>query len=106
MIADEPGQRLLYENDRLRIWEEVLPVGEQVARLHHHRYQFMPIVVAGGPAEGFDENGAMEGTWVLEPGSLGWRGTDQVPFAHGGRNAGDTEIRIIVVEDLGALPPN
>lgn len=102
MIVNDPGQRLLYESPRIRIWEEILPVGEQAPRLHHHEYQFMPIIVDGGPIEFFDESGAPEGTRALARGPLGWRDADQVPFIHGGRNAGDTEIRVIVVEDLGA----
>lgn len=101
MIADEPGQTLLYENDRIRIWEEVLPVGEQTARLHRHAHQFMPIIVEGGTAELVDETGAVEFTATLERGSLGWRSADDVPFVHGGRNLGDTPIRVIVVEDIG-----
>lgn len=102
MIADDPGQRLLYENERVRIWDEVLPVGEERARVHHHRYQFMPIIVDGGPIEFVDETGAVEGTHVLARGPLAWRSSEHVPFVHGGRNVGDTEIRVIVVEDLGA----
>ena len=43
----------------------------------------------------------MEKSWVLEPGPLGWRAADQVPLVHGGRNVGDTDIRVIVVEDIG-----
>lgn len=102
MIADDPGQRLVYENQRIRIWEEVLPVGEESARLHRHRFQFMPIIVEGGHIEFADETGAVEGTRILARGPLGWRAADQVPFVHGARNVGDTEIRVIVVEDVGA----
>ena len=83
------------------IWEEVLPVGAESARLHRHRFQFMPIV-GGGPIEIADETGAVEGTRILARGPLGWRAADQVPFVHGARNVGDTEIRVIVVEDVGA----
>jgi hypothetical protein len=101
MIIDEPGQTLLYENDRIRIWEELLPVGEQAARLHRHEHQFMPIVVEGGTIEFVDENGAVAFTRTLGPGSLGWRSADDVPFIHGGRNLGDSPIRVIVVEDIG-----
>jgi hypothetical protein len=102
MIADDPGQRLLYKNDRIRIWEEILPVGEETARLHRHQYQFMPIIVDGGSIEFANDTGEVEGTWDLGRGPLDWRTADQVPFVHGGRNVGDTEIRVIVVEDLGA----
>lgn len=102
MIGDDPGQRLLYENDRVRIWEEVLEVGEESARLHRHQHQFMPIVVDGGRIELADETGAITATRDLGRGPLDWRSADEVPFVHGGRNVGDAPIRVIVVEDIGA----
>jgi hypothetical protein len=102
MIAEEPGQTLLFENDRIRIWEELLPIGEQTTRLHRHAHQFMPIVVGGGTIEVRDETGAVVFTGELGAGPLGWRAADDVPFVHGARNLGDVPIRVIVVEDTGA----
>lgn len=64
----------------------------------------MPTVGAGGAVEAFDETGAMVNSWTLEPG-LGWRGPNEVPFAHGGRNIGETEIGVIVVRTSRTLDP-
>jgi hypothetical protein len=49
-----------------------------------------------------DESGTVERSAVLDRGPLGWRSADVVPFVHGGRNAGDSDIRVIIVEDRGA----
>jgi hypothetical protein len=45
--GDQVGQRLLFENDRVRVWDLSLAPGESFAE-HLHRLDYLLIVESGG----------------------------------------------------------
>ena len=52
------GDRVLFEDERIRVWEMVLEPGER-SPLHHHEHDYIVVVVQGDHAtvEPADKNG-------------------------------------------------
>ena len=53
----EVGTKLLYENDKVRIWEIDLAPGEETA-MHHHELDYSVIVVEGDRFAGVPQEGS------------------------------------------------
>ena len=53
--TDQVGTRMLFENDRIRVWDLALDPGESLAT-HMHRDDFVFIVVQGGSLVHADPN--------------------------------------------------
>jgi hypothetical protein len=102
-MANEPsenvGTRLLFENDRVRVWDFALAPGETMER-HTHRNDYFFLVTNGGRLRVADPD---------KPGGLGEveYHDDQVTFVEVGENgivhgpltnAGDAPYRNFVVE--------
>jgi mannose-6-phosphate isomerase-like protein (cupin superfamily) len=97
-ITDRVGTRLLFENDRVRVWDLALAPGEWLEG-HRHRDDFLFIVAQGGHLRHADPNSPADGHEV--------RYADgQVVFieAHGDTvhqrltNIGDAPYRNFVIE--------
>ena len=96
--SHEVGTRLLFENDRVRVWEMVLRPGESSARhVHEADYLFvsttpgkLTLLQDGSPAETSEEPAGF-----VQYSEVG-RG-----IVHSVRNAGDAEYREILVELKG-----
>jgi mannose-6-phosphate isomerase-like protein (cupin superfamily) len=55
--TEQVGTRLLFENDRIRVWDLALAPGESLEK-HIHRLDFCFIVVQGGALQHVDEDNA------------------------------------------------
>jgi predicted metal-dependent enzyme (double-stranded beta helix superfamily) len=101
-MANEPsenvGTRLMFENERVRVWDLALAPGESMPT-HIHRDDYLFIVVNGGDLRHIDrENPDNDKPVRLE--------TDRVVFneANGGTvhnellNVGDTPYRNFIIE--------
>jgi hypothetical protein len=108
--SDRVGTEILFENDRVRVWEMVLAPGES-SELHRHVHDYLFVYVtptlleSRGPATAPYERSFGDGFAQYNV-----VGTDGL--THQVRNVGDTPHRQIIVEFLGdsatsgiALPP-
>jgi mannose-6-phosphate isomerase-like protein (cupin superfamily) len=93
--ASAEHHRLLFENDRVRVVESVIPSGETTA-VHTHRRPNVQYIVHGSRIVRRDADGVVtsEGT-QLEDASTLW--SDPIP-PHTVENVGAEELRVIVVE--------
>jgi quercetin dioxygenase-like cupin family protein len=89
------GTKLVFENDRIRVWEFTLQPGETIeAHRHDHPYFFYPI--EGGTLEVTRASGVTQAT--LEEGKVYYRdGGD----THAARNVGGNRYHEILVELKG-----
>ena len=110
--SDMIGTRLLFENDRVRVWEQALAPGESFPP-HRHSYDYVQIVADGGRAgahidettrawvaaanpERADELASSDYIEVdLEPGTVLWSTKGSV---HDTVNVGDTPLHVFLVE--------
>ena len=71
-MASEPGvgTRKLFENDKVIVWDFVLPVGAETP-VHTHDHSYMWFAVQGAPLQIYDEHGNDVGLFQLQsPSSL------------------------------------
>jgi hypothetical protein len=106
-VADADGQRneqlaasVLFENDRVRVWEDHAEPG-QTKPLHVHRRPYITIIIAGERAENVGEDGSVLDRFDgLKPGQAHSLGPDKLPLVHALHNTGSTSISIIIIELL------
>ncbi len=97
-VREQVGTRLLFENERVRVWDLALAPGESLEK-HIHRLDFCFIVVQGGALRHADPDNPANDHDVQYH-------DDQVVFinAHGGTvhhrllNVGDTPYRNYIIE--------
>lgn len=96
--TEQVGTRLLFENERVRVWDLALAPGEALEK-HIHRHDFLFVVIAGGSLRHVDPDHPENDRAVRYE-------DDQVVFieANGGTvhnrliNVGTTPYRNLIVE--------
>jgi hypothetical protein len=93
------GTKLLFENDRVKVWEMRLEPGEESA-IHHHQLDYLMIQIEGDRMAGVPEPDSkgpypdyIEGD--IAPGNVLYSGRGGVETA---RNVGKTPFYEIIVE--------
>ena len=91
----EVGSKLIFENERVKIWEFTLAPGETIAaHRHDHDYFFYPL--EGGTLEVTRQSGVMQAT--LDAGKVYYRDKGD---SHAARNIGAARYHEILVELKG-----
>jgi quercetin dioxygenase-like cupin family protein len=95
-ISNEVGSTLLFENDRVRVWDLRLEPGESTG-LHRHSLDYFYVVIGDGKLQGVDSEGQTQEAREMKDGEVHFRevGDEAV---HEAVNAGDKPWRNIVVE--------
>ena len=57
-VLADVGTRLLFENDRVRVWDLCLPPGE-ASGLHRHQDDYLYIVIGDGQLQRRDADGSL-----------------------------------------------
>jgi quercetin dioxygenase-like cupin family protein len=101
MITDRPispavGTRLLFENDRVRVWDLQLAPGESTG-LHRHTTDFLYVVIGDGELQTAFPDGTREPPRVMHDGDVRFRAVRD-ESVHEAINVGGTPWRNIVVE--------
>ena len=99
-ISERIGTSVLFENDRVRVWEDAAGPGETKA-LHVHRRPYITVVIAGERADNVGEDGSLlrrfEG---LAPGQAHYVGPNDLPIVHALSNSGSSEVEVLIIELL------
>jgi quercetin dioxygenase-like cupin family protein len=95
-VSSEVGTRLLFENDRVRVWDLCLAPGESTG-LHRHTDDYFFVVVGDGILQAGDDKGNKKQARAMRDGEVRF---SEVPGEniHEATNVGDTPWRNIVVE--------
>lgn len=95
-ISDNVGTKLLFENDRVRVWDLTLAPGESTG-MHRHQHTYFYVVIGGGHLQGVSADGKKGEPRAMQDGDVRWRevsGED----VHEAINAGSIPWRNIIVE--------
>ena len=102
-ISSQVGTRLLFENDRVRVWDLSLAPGESTG-LHRHTDDYFFVVIGDGTLQAGDANGTKREARAMRNGEVRFSEVDG-ENGHEATNVGDTPWRNIVVE-LKDSPPS
>ena len=95
-ISDAVGTRLLFENDRVRVWDLQLAAGESTG-LHRHTHDFLYVVIGDGAFQTHYADGSADPPRNMVDGEVRFREIPQ-PLVHAGVNVGEKPWRNIVIE--------
>ena len=93
--SEQVGTELLFENDRVRVWDLRLAPGER-AGFHRHSHDYFFVVIGGGTLQAV-RNGKKGEPRPMKDGEVHWRNI-QGEDVHEAVNVGDAPWRNIVVE--------
>ena len=94
--SSEVGTRLLFENDRVRVWDLSLEPGQSTGQ-HRHELPYFYVVIGDGRLQRVDADGARSEPKRMQDGEVHFREVDG-HAVHEAVNVGDTPWRNIVVE--------
>ena len=93
------GTGLLFENERVRVWEIRLRPGER-GPFHSHTHRYFWTAVEGGVGRQRSPDGTVR-LRTYDPGETVYsEHSPDAPMIHDLENAGDTELRFVTVELL------
>lgn len=95
-ISPNVGTRLLFENDRVRVWDLQLAPGES-AGLHRHTNDFLYVVIGDGTLQTAFADGSRDAPREMRDGDVRFREVAG-ENVHEAINVGDRPWRNIVVE--------
>lgn len=99
-VSEQLAASVLFENDRVRVWDDRAEPGE-TKHLHVHRRPYITVVIAGERAENIAEDGSLLRRFDgLTPGGAYYVGPDELPLVHALRNTGSTEVAVVTIELL------
>lgn len=95
-ISDQVGSNLLFENDRVRVWDLTLAPGESTG-MHRHEHDYLYVVIGDGALQGVSSDGIKGAPRLMKDGDVRWN-TVNGEAIHAAINAGDKPWRNIIVE--------
>ena len=95
-ISTNVGTRLLFENDRVRVWDLQLAPGEATG-LHRHTNDFLYVVIGDGTLQTVFADGSRDAPREMHDGDVRYREVAG-ETVHEAINVGDRPWRNIVVE--------
>ena len=95
-VCPNVGTKLLFENDRVRVWDLRLAPGESTG-LHQHNTDFLYVVIGDGQLQTRFPDGSTDPPRTMTDGEVRFRSVDD-QMIHEAVNTGDNEWRNIVVE--------
>jgi quercetin dioxygenase-like cupin family protein len=95
-VSEEIGTKLLFENDRVRVWDLTLAPGESTD-LHRHTNDYLYVVIGGGTLQGVKADGSGGEAQERPDGQVVFPDIDGEDI-HGAINVGDEPWRNCIVE--------
>ena len=95
-ITTDVGNRLLFENERVRVWDLRLEPGESTG-LHRHETDYFYVAIGGGSLQGVAEDGTPKSIREMADGEVVFREIDGQEV-HEAINVGDSPWRNLVIE--------
>ena len=95
-ISSQVGTRLLFENERVRVWDLQLAPGASTG-LHRHELDYLYVVIGDGTLQSVHADGHCDPPRDMQDGDVRFRQIDGED-CHAAVNAGTTPWRNIVIE--------
>jgi uncharacterized cupin superfamily protein len=96
---EQLGERLLIENERVRVWEDRVEPGA-TQRTHTHERPYLAIVIEGTTAETVDPDGSVLRTFEVRSGEAIYFDDSGLPVTHALRNTSENDVRVVIIELL------
>ena len=93
------GTRLLFENERVRLWTLEVPAGEAYGP-HEHCSAYVTVVAAGSHIASVMDDGSVEVEFEAEVDHVDWRERPDGRRVHTLENRGDRPYKNFIVELL------
>ena len=91
------GTKLLFENDRVRVWDLRLAPGESTG-MHRHETDYLYVVIGGGALQTVHGDGRRDPPRRMEDGDVRFRSVAEGENVHEAVNAGEESWCNIVIE--------
>ena len=99
-VEQEPRHRIVFQNQYVRIYDCLIPPGDQTL-FHTHSFDNVAITVSGGKGRlEFPGKAPWEG--VVNTGNVGFAKATNAPYTHRIGNLGTTPLRFIAAEVLSS----
>lgn len=95
-ISPHVGTKLLFENDRVRVWDLRLEPGQSTG-LHRHTCDYLYVVIGDGKLQACNADGSPRPAMEMKDGEVRFREI-QGEDVHEAVNVGDAPWRNIIVE--------
>ena len=95
-ISPEVGTQLLFENDRVRVWDLQLAPGESTG-LHRHEHDYLYVVIGDGRLQAADAEGNRREASDMKDGDVRFSEIEG-EAVHEAFNVGEGPWRNIIVE--------
>ena len=95
-VSPEVGTKLLFENERVRVWDLCLSPGQGTGR-HRHENDYLYVVIGDGVLQRVDPDGTRAEPKIMRDGQVVFREVND-ECVHEAVNAGETAWRNIVIE--------
>ena len=95
-VSSEVGTKLLFENNRVRVWDLCLAPGQGTG-LHRHTTDYFYVVIGDGTLQRVDDDGTRHEPRSMKDGEVHFRSIDG-ESVHEAVNVAATPWRNIVVE--------
>ena len=96
IVSQDVGSNLLFENDRVRVWDLRLQPGESTGQ-HRHCTDYFYVVIGDGELQSVDADGTKGAIRPMQDGEVHFREVDGSDI-HAAINTGNLPWRNIVVE--------
>lgn len=110
-VSESVGSKVLFENDKVRVWNFELQPGEETV-MHRHDHSYIWYAIQGGPLDIEDEHGNNLGVFDVPTGAIFniRHNGDQLevlselskgakfPLTHKATNIGDVPYREVLIE--------
>ena len=96
IISPQVGTRLLFENERVRVWDLQLAPGESTG-VHRHERDYLYVVIGDGRLQAADADGKRREASDMKDGEVRFNEVDG-EAVHEAFNVGDGSWRNIIVE--------
>ncbi|TNF65575.1 MAG: cupin domain-containing protein [Gammaproteobacteria bacterium] len=93
MISEKVATKIIFENEKIRVWEMTLEPGE-IFPEHYHRLPYLVYVYEAAPLELISQDGEKE-IIETEVGGAYWLEAGET---HSAKNIGTTRFREVLVE--------
>ena len=96
-ISSEVGTRLLFENERVRVWDLQLAPGQSTG-MHRHVHDYLYVVIGDGQLQAADAEGTRGKARNRQDGEVVFNALDGEDAVHEALNVGVGPWRNIIVE--------
>ena len=96
-ISSEVGTRLLFENERVRVWDLQLAPGQSTG-MHRHVHDYLYVVIGDGQLQAADAEGNRGKARDRQDGEVVFNALDGEDAVHEALNVGVGPWRNIIVE--------